>query len=47
MTIFHQFEQLYKEIFFCRKCNEVISSLVTRNLIEVACRSEIESTLVS
>ena len=41
MPSFLQFEHLYKEIHSCRKCHDVTSSLITRHINEVACRSQI------
>lgn len=41
MAAFKDFEQVYKEIYSCRKCQNVISSLTQRHLNEVACRSDI------
>ena len=37
MTSFQEFEQLYKDIYSCRKCYNTISSLVHRKLNEIAC----------
>ena len=34
-------EQLYKDIYSCRKCRDVIFGLVPRHLNKVACRSDI------